>query len=682
MNRNVRTAKPIKAWKILPRLAWMGMMKNGTVYYPYLGAGIFSVFTYFVFSSILHNDIIYTLPKSGYAWIFLKIGRVLLGIILLPFLFYTDSFLIKKRKKEIGLYNILGLEKKHIGMMLLVESVCTYAAAMAAGVVSGAVLSKLLFLLLLRMSGLPVDVKFTFAPSAFAETAVFFFWVYAVNFAGNLIQVGRAKPSDLLSGGKRGEKEPKLLWIWALAGVIILGMGYRLAIGSETDSMIFINFFLAVFFVVVGTYFLFTSGSVAFLKLLKKQKGFYYRPANFITVSGMLYRMKKNAASLVNICVFSTMVMITLVCTSSLYLGLDGMLDFNFPFDVDVFLQKVQMQEDAVDAKVKELEEKYGVRAEHGVSYERISLLCGVEGEVFGTAFGTVDAGRALLRGNYEVNLLLLEDYNRMEDRELELGDKEAVVFSSGRDYGYDRVVFMGNELAVKEEPEAMRIAPKAEGNTFQGEFFMVVKDEAARDALVRDWAGANGVEDVEGLLAGRYQMVRLDVAGEEDDREAFAAELEDWCKNELGCVRVDNNLETRLDWRAMYGGLLFIGVLFSVVFTMCLLLIMYYKQIAEGYEDEGAFAVMQNVGMSSGEIKGTIRRQILLVFFVPVVGAVMHTCAGLVMVDKLYAVLRFFDTRMIVRCAVGVVGVFAAFYGGSYWVTAGTYYGIVSRGE
>lgn len=682
MRRNVKAAKSVKAWKILPRLAMNGIIKNGTVYYPYLMAGTFSVFTFFVFSSILHNDIIYTLPKSGYAWIFLKIGRVLLGIILLPFLFYTNSFLIKKRKKEIGLYNILGLEKKHIGMMLFTESVFTYVMATAAGIISGAVLSKLLFLLLLRMSGLPVNVKFTFYPSAFAETAAFFFWVYTFNFIGNLIQVGKARTTELLSGGKRGEKEPKLLWIWALAGVIILGMGYRLAIGSETDSMIFINFFLAVFFVVVGTYFLFTSGSVAFLKILKKKKKFYYRSANFITVSGMLYRMKKNAASLVNICIFSTMVMITLVCTSSLYLGLDGMLDFNFPFDMDVFLRKVQMQEEDVEGKVKELEEKYNVRVENSVSYERISLLCGIEGEVFDIADGAASVGSALLRGNYEVNLLLLEDYNRMEDRNLELGDKEAVIFSSGRDYGYDRVVFMGNELLVTEESEKLRIAPKVEGNRLQGEFFIIVRDEAVRDALVKDWAEANGVEDVKGLLEGRYQMIRLNVTGEEADREAFAGELEDWCRNGLGCVRVNNNLETRSDWRSMYGGLLFIGVLFSVVFLMCLLLIMYYKQIAEGYEDEGAFAVMRKVGMSDGEIKGTIHRQILLVFFVPVIGAIMHTCAGLVMVDKLYAVLQFFDTGMIVKCAVGVVAVFGLFYGGSYLATAKTYYGIVSRGE
>lgn len=680
---HAKAAKPVRIWKIIPQLAWKGMIKNGTVYYPYLGAGIFSVFTFFVFSSILHNDIIKILPKSAYAWIFLEIGRVLLGLILLPFLFYTNSFLIKRRKKEIGLYNILGLEKKHIAAMLLAESVYTYVTAVAAGILGGAVLAKLLFLLLLKMSSLPVDVRFVFSPSAFIQTAVFFFIVYAVNFGANLIQVGKARPSELLSGGKRGEKEPRLLWILALAGIAILGAGYRMAICSETDSMIFINFFLAIFFVVIGTYLLMTSGSVGVLKILKQEKKFYYKPSNFITVSGMLYRMKKNAASLVNICIFSTMVTITLTCTLSLYLGLDDMLDFSFPFDVDMFFQKTAVQTGEVENKAEELGRKYGIKIESRVSYERITLRCGRKEDIFDIAYDeTAYAGKGPLWGNYEVNLLLLEDYNRMEGKRMELDNHEAVIFSSGRDYGYDRVVFMGNELRIKDEPDMLEIAPKEENNTYLGEFYLIVKDEAVRDALVEDWAEENGVEDVEGLLNGRYQMMRLNTAGEDGAREAFAKELGEWCSHQPGCARTDNNLERRSDWKAMYGGLLFIGVLFSIVFLMCLLLIMYYKQIAEGYEDQGAFEIMQKVGMSNREIKGTIHKQILLVFFVPVAGAVMHTCAGLFMVAKLFAVLDFFDTGLLIKCAVAVTVIFAAFYGGSYGMTAKTYYRIVSRGE
>lgn len=676
-----KKAKSIKTWHILPHLAVKGMANNGTAYYPYLAAGIFSAFTFFVFSSILRNDIISILPKSAYAWMFLSIGRVLLGIILLPFLFYTNCFLMKRRKKEIGLYNILGLEKKHIGIMLLAESVLTYAVAVGIGIISGLVLAKLLFLLLLRMTGLPVDVKFTFSLPAFGETAAFFFWVYAMNFVSNLVQVGMARPTELLSGGKKGEKEPRFLWLWALLGMAALGVGYKLAIFSEADSMIFINFFFAIFWVVAGTYLLLTSGSVAFLKVLKRKKKFYYKPTNFITVSGMLYRMKKNAASLVNICIFSTMVMITLVCTLSLYLGLDGMMDFSFPFDADVYLQDSLHQEGDVERKTRELAGKYGVEIENYLTYERMTLLYGKGGEGFGLVDEEKDEGSSHLTGNYQVNILLLDDYNKMEGRNLMLGDGEAVIFSSGRDYGYDRAIFFGKEMKVKEEPETLRIAPKSENNVHNGQFYLVVKDKAAREELVTDWAKKNGVEDVKGLMEGCYRMVRLDVVGEEKAREAFGQEFRDWCANELGCLRIDNNINTRLEWKSMYGGLLFIGVLFSIVFLMCLLLIMYYKQIAEGYEDQGAFEIMQKVGMSDREIRGTIRRQILLVFFVPVLGAVMHTCAGLAMVGKLFEVLGFFDAVLLKMCTAGIILVFAGIYGGSYVATAKTYYGIVSRG-
>ena len=381
-----------------------------------------------------------------------------------------------------------------------------------------------------------------------------------------------------------------------------------------------------------------------------------------------------------NICIFSTMVTITLICTSSLYLGLDEMMDFNFPFDADVFFRKMQMREDNVEEKVEELGEKYGVKIDDYLTYERISVLCGKDGEGFGAAYSTFDAGSAYLRKNYEVNILLLEDYNRMEGRNLELGEKEALIFSSGEDYGYDRIVFFENELAVKEEPERLRIAPKSENNKYQGEFFLIVKDEMVRKNLIKDWAMANGIEDVEGLLDDRYQMIRLDVSGEEEDREAFINELGKWCMDSPGCVRFENNLAWRWDWKSMYGGLLFIGILFSIVFLMCLVLIMYYKQIAEGYEDQNAFSIMQKVGMSDREIRGTIHRQILMVFFVPVIGAVMHTCAGLFMVEKLFAVLRFFDTGLLIGCAAMVTAVFAIFYGGSYIMTAKTYYRIVSR--
>ena len=673
--RNKETKKG-KLWRILPQLAWKGVLNNGTVYYPYFGAGIFSVFTYFVFSSILHNDIISILPRSAYAWIMLEIGRVLLGIILLPFLFYANSFLIKRRKKEIGLYHILGLEKRHIGILFFAEAVLTYGIVLSAGILSGTVLSKFLFLLLLRMTGLPVDVTFVFHPGAFAETAVFFLWVYALNLVYNLLQVGKARPVELLSGGKKGEREPRFLWVSAAFGMAALVCGYRLSINSRVDSKIFSNFFLAVFWVIVGTYLLFTSGSVVFLKALKKRKGFYYRPSNFITVSGMLKRMKKNAASLSNICIFSTMVMITLTCTSSLYLGLDGVLYFNYPMDMKACFKEKDYDGEKVRGKLEELERKYGLQLETDMDYLRIELPCGKEGNAFGLTF----SDRMRQADNFRVTVLLAEDYGRMENRPLVLGEGEVALYCTGKDFGYGSVVFMGKELTVKEQPAEMRIAPKAGENGFGEAYYLIVKDKEARDGFVRIWMEANGVEDVEGFLADREERIlQLDVEGTEAEKQAFVKEFGNWCQKQPGMVGFANNLENRSESREMMGGLLFIGILFSLIFFMCLVLVMYYKQISEGYEDKEGFAVMQKVGMGSGEIRGTVHRQILLLFYLPLVFGVLHTVAGLCMVEKLFGAIYFYDSRLLWQCAGGMVLSFAAAYGLSYLLTAKTYYGIVS---
>lgn len=678
IGKTMGKSRPVSKWKLLPKLALTGVTKNGAIYYPYIGAGIFSVFTYFIFSSILHNDIIETLPKSTYVWMLLGIGRGLLGIILLPFLYYTNSFLMKRRKREIGLYNILGLEKGHIGIMVFAETLFSYVAVLAGGILLGTVLARLLFLLLLRMTGLPVDVEFVFYTKAFAETAVFFFWVYTFNLVCNLLEVGKSKPVELLSGSKKGEKEPRFLWIYAVLGVVILAWGYYIAVSSKIDSMIFMNFFLAIFLVVVGTYFLFTAGSVAFLKLLKKKKGVYYSPANFITISGMYYRMKKSAASLVNICIFSTMVIITLICTSSLSIGLDEVVYFDYPYDAGAYYISNGTDMEAVEEEMRLLGEKYSVQVTDMAAYERIRLECGRSGNAFRIRHDASGVGN----GNYSVNIMQLSDYNRIENKELTLSEGEAVIFSSGADFGYDTVNFMGKELRIKEELQELRIEPKAEKNVFSGEYYLVVADKAVHDELVGLWAGANGVEDIEGFVNSDYRILRYNVAGDETDRSAYIHELKELSEKRPGYVAYYNNLEGREELVSMNGGLLFIGIVFSLIFLMCLILIMYYKQIAEGYEDKDSFAIMQKVGMSDKEIKSTIHRQILLVFFLPLMGAVMHTCAGLFMVNQLFAVLRFFNTQLIISCAAGVTLLFIIFYAISYMVTAKTYYGIVRQGE
>lgn len=664
--------------KLLPRMAYRGVRQNKQVYRPYLIACVFSVFSYYLFSSLLHNDLMERLPKAAYAWMMLSIGKGLLSIILLLFLLYAGSFLQKRRKRELGLYSLLGLERKHIGIMLLWENAGLYAVSVSVGILLGFVLNKLMFLLLLRMSQLNVEVAFYFSLEAVLETLRYFALVFLCVYVRGLMSFYRLKPTELMAESKKGEKEVKRIWLWSAAGVILLVWGYYISVTSRLDSMIFTDFFLAVFLVVIGTYFLFTSGSVAFLRFLKARKSIYYRPANQVTISGMLYRMKKNAAGLSNICIFSTMLLITLTCTVTLWTGMDQIAYYDYPYDVQAAYSEHSDVTEKAGKKAQELSVKYGQEIDRLDCYNVMELVCGrAEGS---NSF--LSAGDFAFADQYAVTLLTLDDYNRLEGQDTCLEEDQVLLYSTGTAFSFDKVNFMGVEASVKEEPERIYPYPQAKNRMFNftSQYVMVVKDEEALTRFATAWAQVNGVTDLEDFLHRGVRYLCLKLAGKESQRGAFAEEWSKWCQGQQDFLWIKDGLAGREEDRSMNGGLLFIGMVFGILFFMCLLLIMYFKQVSEGYEDQNSFEIMQKVGMSDAEIKGTIRRQILLVFFLPLAGALLHTAAGLVMVNGLLAALRFFDTGLLIRCCAGVAGAVALLYAGSYLMTAQTYYRIVKR--
>ena len=661
-------------WKLLPHMAFKGIIQNKTVYYPYLVVGAFSVFTYFIFSSILYNrELIEELPRAAYAWMLLAMGRGLLVVILIPFLYYANSFLVKRRSREFGLYSILGLEKRHIGMMLFSETVFIYMIVTGSGILFGSVLSKLFFLFLLRIIGLPLNVEFTFTWQAFKDTVSLFAVVFLINLGYGLFQVNRSKPVELLSGSKKGEKEPKRITVYGIIGAAALAFGYKISICSELNSMIFIDFFLAVFFVVIGTYLLFTSGSILLLRILKKNKKIYYKAQNFVTISGMLYRMKKNAAGLANICIFSTMVIITIICTITLYCGLDGITHHDYPYDVSADYGAGDVKRENVEKKVSELEEKYGLKMQRIDIYDFRQFSCSKCGNQFEQKLPD-----SSFEDIYRITFLTLENYNGIENEHKTLGDGEVLILATGEDFGYDSVGFMGMEMSVAEEIRSLFPFPKAGRSDFGAEYIIVVKDEMARDVCVKAFAEENGITDMEGFLNDNCQKVGVVLEGKDELKQDFGDELLGWMQGQKGFTSYQNGLKEREEIETMYGGLLFIGLIFGTVFFTCLLLIMYYKQISEGYEDQESFAIMQKVGMSDKEIKGTIHRQILLVFLLPLAGALWHTWAGMFMVNNLMAALGLFDDFLMITGAVLVSMFFAFAYGISYAVTAKTYYKIV----
>lgn len=654
----------MKKGMLLPRLALTGIRKNAIVYLPYIFTMAFSVCIYFIFNCISNNKMLDAVPYAEYMKMLMVFGKVLLAIILTPFLFYTNSFLIKRRKTEIGLYSVLGMGKKHTGIMMIFETFFIYVISLVLGLITALIFSKLVFLILLNMSGLPINVTFTIDAGSLLVTVLFFGFVSILNMITNLWQVTKANPVDLLKDPKKGEKEPKHLWISSTLGILFMGAGYGLAILSHMDGFFFLNFFCAIFCIVLGTYFLFTAGSIAFLKRLKKKTGFYYTKENFVTISGMIYRMKKSSASLVNICIFSTMIIITLTCTISLFFGEEGAVQSAYPFDVihtfaDDGNTDFASYEDALDATAKNSHVQMG---------ERIDFLY--------TSFDAIGNGNEFTKDSnsgwqdeqMRIRCIPLEDYNRMEGKSETLENDEVIVFTSAQDFGYEEIVLLGNTYQVKKEVPSICFVKKEIHSYSDRDLYLVMKTPENTWKVAEKFAPG----------AVPYRSIRFDIEGAQADKEAFLATMSENCKQYGTVVESENIIDWRYQSMSIDGGLLFIGIFFGLVFTIFLILIMYYKQISEGLEDRQKFHIMQQVGMNSEDVQATIRKQIRLVFLIPLITAILHTFAGLNMTIILLYALKIYNTSLIVYCTVAIMLVFAVFYGVSYKMTARTYYKII----
>lgn len=652
---------------LLPKMAVTNIRKNASTYFPYIYVSIFAMFTFFVFDLILRNDVMRNLPKGAYTLMLISIGFVLLRIIMVPFLYYTNSFLIKRRKRELGLYSILGLEKKHIGIMMFWESLIMYLIILAGGILLGLIFSRLIFLLLLNLAKLPVNVAFTVSPVAVTDTALFYAFITGLNLLVNLIQVGKANPIELMSDSRKGEKEPRFILLWSLIGLAAMALGYRMALKAQLESEVFLDFFLAVFLVVIGTYLLFTSGSISALRFLKRRKKFYYRSENFVTVSGMLYRMKKSAASLSNICVFSTMVIITAVCTVVVYLDMDNIVTSNFEREFEVFFFGDKYTEaEALRQETARLAEQYQIHIQDELAYSHVDIRPYRDGNQFRFPEDG-DSGRNRLA---TIQLLSLETYNQMEGRDVRLASDEVLFYSTGPDFSSDRVSFADREYRVKEELTKCKVGKKTPNNILTLDYTVVFSDEEQ----IRQVSALFGVDSTNSVS----YFYGFQPEGTEGDKDLFSRELEQYVSGQPGFAHYKDHREQMSDQESMYGGLLFIGIFFGAIFLICLLIIMYYKQITEGFEDQKNFEVMQKVGMSDGEIRRTIRKQISMVFGLPLLGAICHTAVGMRMVYMLLGSIGFFEKTLLIACTAGGCLVFAVLYSLSYRRTSMAYYRIV----
>ena len=647
-----------------PRLALVNLVRNGRFYGPYLLSCGMTAAMYYILSYLTRSDIVASVRGAGYLQSLMYLGALVVALFAAVLLLYANSFVMKRRRRELGLYNILGLEKRHIAHLMVWETVYCAAAAILGGLAAGVLLSKLVLLLLLQVSRLPVQYGFEVSLPGMANTAALFGILFLLTLVWNLAGLLRSRPVELLHSASAGEREPRTKRLLVVLGAVTLGAGYATALTVADPFTALAYFFLAVVLVMIGTYCLFTAGSIALLKHLRNSPRYYYQPKHFTAVAGLLYRMKQNAVGLANICILSTMVLVTVSTTVSLYVGLEGSLDRMYPHDIDV-VQQLEGVSPEQEAALNEdtLERVQTAAAEAGRKVELLqwSTLLDTVGWYTGNTF-TLTAQEGV---STEIQILTADDYGRLTGRTVALGPGQVLVQAENIDLP---ATFYIEDLPFHVAGTITDFPRYNNSILISGQavqLSLVVADETVVSAInVRDTSDH------------REFHVQMDLDGTEAEKLAFVDPL--LAADVNGVYSVISRQDNAMDLYTMYGGFLFLGVFLGLLFLLSTVLIIYYKQISEGYEDQRRYQIMQQVGMSPREVRASIRSQVLLVFFLPLVTAGIHVAAAFPMLCKLLELFNLFDVGLFALCTAGTLLVFCAIYALVYGLTTRTYSRIV----
>lgn len=658
---------------IYRKLALTNLKNNRKTYVPYILTAVLSVMMFYIMSALAESDSI----SYEAVRLCLDYATVVLMVFSVIFLFYTNSFLIKRRKKEIGVYNILGMGKRHIAKMMMVETLITASISIVSGLVLGVIFSKLMYLVLLRLLHYDVGMKFEILLTPMIQTVELFVVIFVLTLIYNLMQIKLANPIELLHGSKQGEKEPKTKWLLTVFGILMLGIGYVIALTTESPLTAIFTFFVAVVCVVLGTYALFIAGSVAFFKMLRKNKKFYYKAKHFTSVSGMIYRMKQNAVGLANICILSTMVLVMISTTVCLYVGMEDVLQYRFPYEFSVTNYGYSEEsEEKINQIIKEEIERENVSIQNGVSYH-YGALTAVKNEDWielqsAGSYGTTDV--------CEFFMIPQEDYNQMEGESVQLASDEVILYITGKNmYGRDTLKLEENNFRIVKELEDMKVEKK-NGSRYAEAFYVVFSSEEQIQQLMNEVCEKNDVQEEWQLRMNQLAYkINFDLKGDEDNRFAAAKNINNRVWDEVEGASCDSRELSRESFYMLYGGFLFIGIYLGFMFLMVTVLIIYYKQISEGYDDRERYQIMQQVGMDKREVKRSIRSQVLLVFFLPLAAAVLHITVAFKVITKLLAVLNMVNVPLYLTCTAVTVVVFAVFYIIVFTLTEREYYRIVN---
>lgn len=661
-----------------PRLAFDNIRKNARTYIPYILTCSFAVAMFYIMKSLSLNEGIENVQGGNTIAYILNLGTYIIAIFVCIFLFYTNSFLMKNRKKEFGLFNILGMEKRHISKIIGFESLYVSLISFSTGIFTGIVLDKLMYLMILKFMKAEIPLGFYISKNAIVSTVIIFGILFSLIFLNSLRMIHLSKPIELLKGGNTGEKEPKAKWLFALAGIIFLGAGYYIAVTTKNPVQALLLFFIAVVLVILGTYLIFTAGSIAFLKILKANKKYYYKTNHFISVSGMIYRMKQNAVGLANICVLSTMVLVTLAPTVSMIVGVEDIIMQRYPYQLEVIGynaddETIQGVFDIVNEAAKE--ENIGITEQVVYSSLQFSALYTGGDEFF---FSTDYNDMSMIDNVYNLNFITAKDYSAYIGKEITLNDDEVIFYSNRVKYNNDSFTLFDKTYKIKEHTDNY-ISDGLMAADLISTFGIVVKDMSMMQDFQKKQAEVYG-KNSSSIVS--YCQINTDGDAEAQIRlnDRIWQKMEPYIQNTDIAYYSECREEKRDSAYGLYGGFFFLGLFLSVLFTIAAVLIIYYKQISEGYNDKSRFEIMQKVGMSEHEVKKSIHSQVLTVFFMPLITAGIHTAFAFPIVKKILAMMQLTNTKLFLFTTIGVYLAFAVIYAAVYLMTAKVYYKIVKK--
>ena len=638
---------------IYEKLAVTNLKNNRKTYVPYIFTGVLTVMMFYIIDALSRGKGI----TQDTLKICLQYATGVIVVFAVIFLFYTNSFLIKRRKKEIGVYNILGMGKRHIARMMAVETILTAGISILGGLVFGIIFGKLMYLLLLKILHNSVDMQFSINGTAIVQTVILFAGIFLLAYLYNILQIQLVNPVELLHGGNQGEKEPKSRWLLVIVGVAALGNGYWIALTTEAPLEALLKFFVAVICVIIGTYALFIAGSIVVLKILRKNKAYYYNPKHFTSVSGMIYRMKQNGAGLANICVLSTMVLVMVSTTVSLYAGMEDILDSRFPRDVSIVCNEADTnKEETLQRLIKEQCEKAGVKITDRVRYRYGSMNAVLKGN-------NLEKVEQYYPDNhfYYVEMITQEEYNRIEKQNVSLKEQEILTYTTNGKCGKKQINIAGQNYQVKKELSEMTSQPKSTAEMYKTLYIV--------------FANAEQIERIESFsYADKFNL-----KGDDGKQKEALEQIQNEFYERFPDGTMESRMLSRSSFYELYGGLFFIGIYLGSMFIMATVLIIYYKQISEGYDDRERYQIMQKVGMSKKEVKRSIRSQVLSVFFLPLIVAVIHVAVAFKVMTKILGVLNLTNVSLFAVCTIITIAVFAVFYIIVYSITAKEYYRIVN---